>query len=630
MSARAVLPCVPALLCALLLTSCAPTLRAIRPPSEAERTAQAFLEAWADGDLGAQRALTDEGSGPLDEAMQAQWRERLGVVSSRFEILRVDGQDEGPARVCFRAVHGLRGLGEWALDASLELVRHHEGWRVRWTPAVLHPLARRGDRFERTRSFGPRAPLLDARGEALTVEGEVIAIGLVPGRVKQPSEVASALEAELGVDPSRVTSALQAHAARPDTFVPLIDVRADRYAQVRPSLAPVPGIFFRRKTARLTPSEGFASHTLGRVGEVTAERLAELGPPYQVGDVVGLSGLERAFERELAGTPSGEVRLRRAEGESLLLHAFEGHEGQPVRTTLRRDVQHAAEVALSDVQGPAALVAVDVDSGAVLAVVSRPHGVPLNRALQGRYPPGSTFKVVTAEALLASGLGPGSPVPCPPQATVGGFRFRNFEGLSLGQTTLRRAFAESCNTTFVMLADRLPEGALAEAAGRFGFGAAYEVGLPSPGASFPEPLDAADRAAASIGQGRVLATPVHMASVAAAAVTGTWRAPWLVEDDAFERSSRPRRLISGAAPALRDLMRAVVAEGTGKAAGAQDRSLVGKTGSAEFGTTPPFGTHAWFIGVQADIAFAILVEGGGTGGRVAAPIAARFVSALSP
>jgi cell division protein FtsI/penicillin-binding protein 2 len=260
-----------------------------------------------------------------------------------------------------------------------------------------------------------------------------------------------------------------------------------------------------------------------------------------------------------------------------------------------------------------------------VAIASRPLDAPLHGALVGRYPPGSTFKVVTTEALLARGLQPQARVSCPAESRVGGKRFRNFEGEALGDITLLQAFAHSCNTTFVLQAAQLEAQALQAAARRFGFGVDYSVGLPSPGASFPPPQDVVERVAAAIGQGRVLATPLHMASVAAAASTGRWRAPSLLADGGEGPSEG---LTPGAADALRTLMRAVVTEGTGQGA-AVVPGLLGKTGTAEFGRAQPPETHAWFIGVSGGLGFAVLVEGGGVGGRVAVPIALRFLEELS-
>jgi cell division protein FtsI/penicillin-binding protein 2 len=594
-----------------------------RPADGPVDEAEAYLRAWATGDVAAMRRAVDAPPASFEEEHQ-RFRDGLRIVSSRFELGRVE-RDGERATATFRAVHLLRGLGEWEVEGTLPFARREGRWRVRWTVAVLHPEAREGDRFSRTRTRPPRADLLDGGGEPLTHEGEVIRIGVDPSRVRSRADIASALQAQLGVDPERVEKALGAAGAASERFIPLIDVRPERYQQVRPALAPVPGIFFRRETARLSPAEGFAAHTLGRVGEVTAELLAQLGPLYQPGDRVGLSGLERAYEERLAGKPSGEVLLTSASGgEPRVLFRFEGAQGTPVSTTLLPRVQAAAEAALEGVTLPAALVAVDSNTGAVLAVASRPLGQALNRAVTGRYPPGSTFKVVTTEALLARGMDVDARVPCPPVATVGGKSFRNFEDEALGDTTLRQAFAHSCNTAFVTLAQGLGSEALAEAARRFGFDVEYRAGLPSPGASFPPPRDAAELAAAAIGQGRVLATPLHLASVAAAAESGLWRAPYLVADLEDGPSAA---LENDARAPLATLMRAVVTEGTGKAASGVP-GLAGKTGTAEFGTGTPLPTHAWFIGYRNGVGFAVLVEGGGVGGRVAAPIAARFASAL--
>ncbi len=589
------------------------------PGPDAEATA--YLEAWAAGDLAAMRRAVVHPPAHF-EAQHQHFRDGLRIVSSHFELVHVE-RDGDAAVATYRAVHELRGLGEWVMDGALRFVRHQGQWRVQWTSAALHPEAREGDRFSRSRTAPERADILDARGAPLTLQGEVISIGVDPARIRNRADVAAALQAQLGVPPAQLDAALGAAGPAPGRFVPIVDVPPARYQQVRPALAPVPGIFFRRKSAR-TAADGFAAHTLGRVGEVTAELLPQLGLTYLPGDLVGLSGLERTYEVQLAGSPSGEVLLTRPSGETRVLFRFEGEPGAPLTTTLRREVQAAAEAALDGVTQPAALVAVDGETGAIVAIASRPLTQPLHRALTGRYPPGSTFKVITTEALLARGLRVDSPVACPPVAMVRTKPFRNFEGESLGNTTLRQVFAHSCNTAFVTLATQLGSDALAAAARRFGFDVPYFPGLQSPGASFPAPADAIELAAAAIGQGRVLATPLHMASVAAAAESGEWRAPFLVEGLADGPSSP---LAEGTRKPLSTLMRAVVMEGSGKAA-RQVPGLGGKTGTAEFGTAPPLPTHAWFIGFRKGIGFAVLVEGGGVGGRVAAPIAAKFASAL--
>src|SRR5688500_641845 len=370
--------------------------------------------------------------------------ERTQVRAGR---IRRDGNQ---ATASFTADLTVSGLGQWRYDGRLQLSRTEGSWKVRWSPTAVHPALLDGERLARTRQWGARAPILAADDTPLTTEGSVVSVGVEPRRVQDVEAVAAALAQHAGVDPERVRTTLARPGLRPDVVVPFIDLREERFAGVRPELQPVPGVIFRRTTARLTPAEGFARHTVGRVGEVTADRLKELGVPYESGDRVGLSGLEAARERELAGRPSGEVHVRDpGGGVRTVLHRFRGAPGVPLRTTLDAAVQRAADDALASVTGPAALVALDARTGEVRAVASRPLDQSLHRALVGRFPPGSTFKVVTTAALLADGTTLDTPVDCPAEATVGGKRFRNFEGEAPGRILFADAFAHACTTAVV-------------------------------------------------------------------------------------------------------------------------------------------------------------------------------------
>jgi len=234
---------------------------------------------------------------------------------------------------------------------------------------------------------------------------------------------------------------------------------------------------------------------------------------------------------------------------------------------------------------------------------------------------------VTTAALLARGLTPDTPVPCPPELSVSGKRFGNFEGEAAGVVPFRRDFAISCNTAFVQLSRGLPPDALQRTAAElFGLGTPWRLPLPAFPGSVPVVAEPVDRAAAAIGQGTVLASPLSMALVAAAVAGGTWRPPVLVPDEpsGAEPVSLPGPTVTG----LRQLMRAVVTEGSGTALRGLPGEPAGKTGTAEYGSDVPPRTHAWFIGFRGDLAFAVLVEGGGVGGRVAAPLAADFLRRL--
>ena len=368
-----------------------------------------------------------------------------------------------------------------------------------------------------------------------------------------------------------------------------------------------------------------SAQLLGSVGTLDEAAARARGLDYAAGDVVGVSGLQEAFDAQLGGEPSGEVQLVDSDGTVVeVLQAFPGAGSSPVTTTIDARVQAAAEAALAEAPGPAALVAVDATTGQLRAVANRPVS-GYNRALVGQYPPGSTFKVVTATALLQSGVTPDTPTSCPARASVGGFTFSNAGGEVLGNIPFRTAFFRSCNTAFVQLAEQLDPAQLRAAAEGYGFNGDWELPVPAAIGSFPEPSGPVDRAAAALGQGRVTASPLHMATVAAAVASGAWHPPSLVVPPA----PPPAQVLpGGVAPTLQELMRLVVAEGTGTAAQVPGVPVAGKTGTAEFGTGRPPRTHAWFIGFREDLAFSVLVEGGGFGGSVAAPLAQDFLTRL--
>ncbi|MFN2504146.1 MAG: penicillin-binding transpeptidase domain-containing protein [Acidimicrobiales bacterium] len=594
--------------------------RADKPAPPTQEVA-AFLAAWERFDVATLGPLVDrpDEAGPAIVAM----RDQLSVSGARLAPGSVTREGE-TAEAGFRAELDVAGLGTWSYGGRIRLARSGDRWLVTWSPSTLHPDFIAGHQFGKTRAWPRRAAILGSDGTPLVNTDDAIVVGLRPGRVQDQAEVQATLERLLGVSPADVRSALAQASGRPEDFVPIIPVTAERLASVRAQLEPVPGVFFER-ASRSGPGDDFAGHVLGHTGEVTAELLEELGPPYLVGDRVGLSGVELAYERRLAGAPSGDVQLLDPGGAVVrVLHHFPEAAPRPIQLTLDRSVQQAAEQALSGVTQPAALVAVDAATGDVRAVVSRPLD-QFNRALAGQYPPGSTFKVVTSAGLLANGVRPGDTVPCPAETTVGGRKFVNFEAGALGSIPFSTAFAKSCNTAFASLSERLPAPALVSTAASFGFGSSYDLGLPTAGGEFPLPSDATELAAAALGQGRVLASPLHMATVAAAVASGSWHAPRLVT----EAQPAPNTALDGTVAAtLRELMLAVVREGTGTAAARPGQEVAGKTGTAEFGTGDPPLTHAWFIGFRGQLAFAVLVEEGGVGGRVAAPLAARFLDAL--
>jgi len=379
-----------------------------------------------------------------------------------------------------------------------------------------------------------------------------------------------------------------------------------------------------------TDVSGSVQQLVGGTVMLTDKQAKKLGTSYRKGDIVGGSGIQQRFDKRLAGTPSASVTVADASNHPVkTVGGFPGKPGRDVRTTLDSHTQRAAAAAVQGQTKPTSMVVLRPSTGQILAVANLPGG--FDRAMQGTYPPGSTFKVVTAYALLRSGLSPSAKVQCPKKANVGGQVIHNSEGEELGDITFTEALAQSCNTAFALQTQRrLNPARLVSAAGLFGFNQKIDPGVHVAAGSYPTPTGTAEMAVSGFGQGKDLANALSMAGVAAGVANGTWRPPVFVSEPAVPQKAKAGRLDPTARAQLAQMMRAVVTTGTAKPA-RLPAGTYGKTGTAEYaaghkGKEPP--THSWFIGFRGDVAFAVVVEGGGFGAKVAAPIAKRFLNAM--
>lgn len=386
--------------------------------------------------------------------------------------------------------------------------------------------------------------------------------------------------------------------------------------------------------------------------------------------VYGATGIERASNGVLSGSDSRLFARR-------VMDTLTGRErrGGSVELTIDSRAQQAAARALGDRRG--AVVALDPSTGAVLAMVSYPTFDPnllsshdpdairayytklikdpgqplLNRAIAQRYPPGSTFKLVTAAAALSSGrYTPDTPVPGPallklPLTTA---TLPNYDGRTCSSgsetTTLGEAFRRSCNTSFGSVGMALGVQALADQAAAFGFGSSYDLPLRAASSVFPTDANAPETAQSAIGQYDVAATPLQMAMVAAGiANRGVVMRPYLVSevrgpDLSLLSRTEPTALSTAVTPqvaaTLTRMMVDVVDHGTGPNAAIPGVAVAGKTGTAQHGTARP---HAWFVSfAPADnpvVAVAVIVENGGnapevSGNQIAAPIARAVMEAV--
>jgi cell division protein FtsI/penicillin-binding protein 2 len=577
------------------------------PP--ASETVERFAAAWSRGDdQGAARLTNAPDRASAD--LQAN-RRGLDGAKVRVQVLDVTEEDDA-ATAQLRVSWDVPGIGPFRYRTRMSLAKGEDAWTVRWARQVVHPRLGREQRLGTTRETAERGSILARDGRAIVRDRTVYRIGLQRDEVDDIGASARARADVVDVDAGRLRRALRN--AGPQQFVEAIAMRPGDYEEIKAALQDVPGALAVEAKAPRAESREFARALLGTVGPATAEQLEKLGGTRAAGDVIGQSGLQARYEDRLGGMAGAAVIIREADGTPAdTLFQIDAKPGRPLRTTLDIDVQRAAEAALTDRDDEAALVAVQPSTGDILAVANRPTDDGYDRALEGRYPPGSTFKVVTTTALLRAGLDPGETVDCPRTTNVGGREFKNFEGSAAGAVPFAVDFAQSCNTAFVGLTQRLDAGALTETARDFGL------------EDVPPGKDLVERAAAMIGQARILASPLEMAGVAATVAAGRWHAPRLVSGD--EKKAGPR-LGSGELATLRALTRDVVTSGTGTALASVPGDVHGKSGTAEYGSGDPPPTHAWFIAYRDDVAIAVLVENGRSGGSVAAPIAAHFFSAL--
>lgn len=525
---------------------------------------------------------------------------------------------------------------EWTYDTTAALVEGEEQeWAVEWTPATFLPRLTAEERIEVQREYGPRADVVDAAGDPIVTQRPVGRYGLDKANTPadQVGTSAERIANALGIDPAAFRST--AEAAGPEAFVEALTVREGQESEyVDPGFADVPGALVVPDEVDLAPTRAFAREILGYVGEATAEVVEKSEGTIRPGDRVGMAGLLATYDGRLRGTPTLRIEAVGADDTRRELAEWQGEAGEPLELTLSQRMQLEAEHILSRLAGedaPAsALVAIRPSTGEILAAANGPGNGGMNAATEGQYAPGSTFKLVTSLALLRAGVTLDDILSCPETLDVDGYTFHNFDdypATALGEVTFRTALANSCNTALIGARDRIDEGALAAAAGTLGLGEAPDLGYPVVLGSVPDPESETERAADLIGQGRVTASPLGMATVAASIQAGGTVVPHLVADRPGE-ADPAQPLTDAETAALRELMRAVVTEGSATFLGGLPGDPVGaKTGTAEYGEAGDDGSypkHSWMIGTHGDLAVAVFVETGESGATTAGPLLQAF------
>jgi hypothetical protein len=356
------------------------------PPALPSGQVDAFLRAWGAGDGRTMASLLDRAP-TTDLAVLATTLVDT-APGSRAHYTRTSLVRDPHGDVATATYHGhidVAGFGPFDWNGTLAIARvklaKQALWRIMWQPSDLYPGLAAGRHLALQLSWPPRASITAMDGSLLAGPRSVVTIGLEPDRIATTlGHIKQLLHTLVGTDPATIDAALRGPGVRPNYFVPVATVPDDdRYRTVlRPRLAPVPGVFFQHSSSVLPTSDLLGAQLIGSRGDITAERLHQLGPPYRVGDNVGLSGLQAAYETRLAGRPTGTVVIEAGTKVVRTVKEFPGRAAQPVVGTIDPATQHAAESALAGVTLPAALPAalVAIDASTV-------HRLPRQPRLRG-------------------------------------------------------------------------------------------------------------------------------------------------------------------------------------------------------------------------------------------------------
>ena len=527
------------------------------------------------------------------------------------------------------------GDTDWSYTTTAKLDLVEDAWQAQWSSFLLAPDLVAGETVSVRRVAGERAVVLGAGGVPLVEDRAVLRLGIDKTAIDAAGQDGAARQvaALLGIDAEAY--AARVAAAGEKAFLEGLVVRTDNPGVDVAAVRAVVGALAVPDTLPLAPTRLFARAILGTAGPATAEIVEASEGRVVAGDVVGLSGLQRQYDTQLAGLPGQTVVVTSADAAtSRDVFTLPGTPGENLATTLDPAVQAAAETVLADVVPASAIVAIRPSTGEVLAAANGAGSEGLSTATVGTYPPGSVFKVVSSLALLRTGLTPDSAVTCPTSVDVDGRTFENFPGYPAaanGSISLLTAVANSCNTAFIGARDAVGQTGLAEAAASLGLGLDADVGYPEFLGSVPTDSDGTDHAASMIGQGRVQVSPLGMATVAASVANGATVVPWLVGPVAPEVPAAAVALTAGEAEHLRTMMRAVVTEGGASflldVPGAE---VLAKTGTAQYGETGALRNHVWMIAIQGDLAVAVFVADGDYGSTTAGPLLKAFLASQNP
>lgn len=553
-------------------------------PNGPEPTAEKFFAALATGDTAAAAELSDK---PADA------RAALNEAWAGLQALKLDAQilgskyAEDTGSVTYRYTWHLPKNRTWTYDGQLNLVRDEGRWEVRWSATGLHPRLGEHQTFALRADPARRASVNERGGTDVLVPGNLYhyALDAKSAGAALMSTARAVVDALRPFDNTLDPQRLAEQASSSKDALSLITLRQSDHDRVAGAIGTLPGVVVTPQAELLPTDDTFARDIVSQVKSAVVDELDGQAGWRVV--TVNQNGADVDVLNEVPGAPAPSVTI-----------------------SLDRSVQNAAQGAVNTTGKKAMIVVIKPSTGEILAVAQNAAADtegPL--ATTGLYPPGSTFKIITAGAAIDRDMAtPNTLLGCPGVMDIGHRTVPNYGGFDLGTVPMSRAFASSCNTTFAELASRMPPRGLTMAAAQYGIGPDYQIeGISTVSGSVPPTVNLAERTEDGFGQGKVLVSPFGMAMAAATVAAGKTPVPQLIEGRPAtvtgDRTPITPKMLDG----LRPMMRLVVTNGTAKDLdGAGD--IRGKTGEAEF----EGGSHSWFAGYRGDMAFAALIVGGGS------------------
>jgi penicillin-binding protein 2 len=565
-------------------------------------------------------------------------------------------------------------------------------WRLQVIGASNYRVLAEANRIRKVPVLAPRGKIFDREGRILVDNYPSVTCYILREQIRDGSKDSAELALiarGLNLTVEQVQGILHHYQLAPKYEpIPLKkDITPDEQAFIAAHRDELPELETQDEQRRLYPSDGFAAHLIGYVGEVSEQMLDdERYAAYSAGDVVGRSGVEQTYDAVLRGTDGYRNIIVNSHGKEVgQLGQQLAIPGQDLKLTVDLDIQMAAERALQGRNG--AIVAMDPHTGEILALVSRPTFDPnafavrltksywtqiindpdhplLNKAIQAQLAPGSTFKIIMSVAGLEENVAQDMRVNCAGGATFYGHFYAC--DARHGGVDIHNAIPLSCDTFYYTLANRLGIDTIAKYATELGISQKTGIDLPNeasgtmPSTAWKlktqhQPWYAGEVISVGIGQGAVTVTPIQLArALSGVASGGVLRRPHVVFPD--EVPAELRKAISENFPGsgdktiqlstsnwqlITDAMAQTTITGTAAAVHMANIDFAGKTGTAQL-VSQNFGAkgmgsganraNAWFVGMaprrNPDIVVAVLVEHGGFGGAASAPLAAQVVNAF--